>query len=170
MRIFINLFWLLDSESSKLKGESGASGRLFTKSQLDGFQSTRWSGQVMAPRAITWQARQTGCKRDCSELRLFRLQSLVGKWADLSGKHTEPCKQWQRPLGGGHSFHFESRRTSSWSSVFCFFPASIMYSLMTIKITIFKSVQIMYRNFNSLTTIKIRLCFPYADTNMAAVM
>ena len=123
MRIFIKLFWLLDSESSKLKGDSGASGRLFTKSQLNGFQSTRWSGQVITPWAIAWKARETGCKWDCSELRFFGLQSLVGKWADLSGKHIEPCKQWLQPLGRGHSFHFESRRTSSWSSVFWFFSS-----------------------------------------------
>ena len=31
--------------------------------------------------------------------------------------------QLTQPLGRGHSFHFESRRTSSWSSVFWFFSS-----------------------------------------------
>ena len=39
---------------------------------------------------------------------------------------------------------------------------------MTINIIILKSVQIMYSNYSSLTTVKIRFCFPYANTNIAA--
>lgn len=71
--------------------------------------------------------------------------------------------------------HWEEAILSIWSSeglvhsphvfgVFFSFPALIIYSLMTINIIILKSVRIMHSNYRSLTTVKIRLCFPPTQT------